>query len=290
MKFPNFINKFTLRQSGFYALALVLILTGSFIAQTNGKSSDNDLKEAAERQNISKNPGITTASPIFTEVVENANLDCKQIIPRPNSTVIDPNDLFLLFGGVYDDTFQFTSYVSAEGAINLSGTFPSVPPGGIHVRTAGNNQVASFLSEKPITAVIVNVMTNSAAYIFYYNPAVLNGGPLGPPSTDNRQTASMHFCFEPNLSPTAAPATIAGRVVSADGMGLRGVSVRLMNASTGEMRSALTNGFGYYIFEDMPTEDFYIVSVSSKRYTFPVSVRTFTLQDSLTELDFIAGQ
>jgi hypothetical protein len=293
MKFPNFMHKSTTRPTMFCVLALVLIFTSSFIAQTKGRLSGRnvDVKETADTQDISRSPETASALPVFSEVVEGANLDCKLLINRPNSTVVDPNELIFVFGGVYDDIFRFDSYISAEGPVNIRGTVVTNPPGSIHVQTAAPNKITTFGSQKPLTAVIINVgsNTNLAAYVFYYNPTTFTGGPLGAPSTDQRATNSLYFCYEPALGTTAAPATVAGRVVSADGMGLRGVRVSLLDASTGEVRSAITNGFGYYFFEDIPIDDLYVLAVSSKTYSFPVSVRSFTLQDNLMDMDFIAA-
>ena len=88
--------------------------------------------------------------------------------------------------------------------------------------------------------------------------------------------------------PTAAPASITGRVSDATGMGLRGVSVTLVDVTTGEVRSAITNTFGYYTFRDMTVNDFYRMSVSSKRYVFDTPVRSFTLTEDLAGMDFVS--
>jgi len=94
--------------------------------------------------------------------------------------------------------------------------------------------------------------------------------------------------FNSQLSVTAAPATVSGRTLSASGLPLKGVTVSLTDATTGETRYALTNPFGVFIFENCMTDDFYILSVGSKRYSFAQSTRTFTLQDNLADLDFVA--
>jgi len=90
------------------------------------------------------------------------------------------------------------------------------------------------------------------------------------------------------LAPTAAPATVSGRVLSAGGMPLMGVSVVLTDASTGVTRSARSNTFGYFVFDNCVTEDFYVLRVSSKRYGFSTTTRSFTLFDNLSGMDFVA--
>ncbi|MDM7923436.1 MAG: carboxypeptidase-like regulatory domain-containing protein, partial [Pyrinomonadaceae bacterium] len=88
---------------------------------------------------------------------------------------------------------------------------------------------------------------------------------------------------------TAAPASISGRVATADGTGIYGARMVLTNASTGETVYATTNPFGYYTFEGMPVSDFYILGVGHKRYTFAENQRTFTLNEDLVGVDFIAN-
>ena len=91
-------------------------------------------------------------------------------------------------------------------------------------------------------------------------------------------------------SVTAAPAAVTGQIVSSTGSGLKGVTITLTDISTGEVKSALTNNFGYYNFSNLATEDFYRIAVTSRRYTFSTTSRTFTLTDDLAGVDFIANE
>jgi len=91
------------------------------------------------------------------------------------------------------------------------------------------------------------------------------------------------------LAVTAAPADVAGRVMTESGMGIRGAVLTLTNLSTGEVKTTLSNPFGFYKFPDLSSDDLYTVSVSSKRYSFINNTHTFTLRDSLLDLNFIAA-
>jgi len=91
------------------------------------------------------------------------------------------------------------------------------------------------------------------------------------------------------LGITAAPATIGGRVTTAYGNGISGVSVGLTDLSTGKTRYALTNSFGYYTFTNCMTEDFYFVGIESKRYRFATNQKSFTLLDNLLDVNFVAN-
>jgi hypothetical protein len=89
------------------------------------------------------------------------------------------------------------------------------------------------------------------------------------------------------FAPTAANAAISGRTVDSFGNGIGGTRVTLTNAATGESIIALTNPFGYYTME-AAVGNFYIISVSNKRYTFSDNTRTFSLNEELTGVDFVA--
>ncbi|MEO8648076.1 MAG: reprolysin-like metallopeptidase, partial [Acidobacteriota bacterium] len=91
-----------------------------------------------------------------------------------------------------------------------------------------------------------------------------------------------------NFSISSSPASsgsISGRVTNSAGLGLSKVVVVL----TGPLgpSTAVTNGFGYYQFDDQPFSSNYTVKpLPRKRYVFtPVSI-SFTLASSLTGLNF----
>ena len=88
--------------------------------------------------------------------------------------------------------------------------------------------------------------------------------------------------------PTAAAATISGRVATADGTGIGGARMTLQNATTGEIVISTTNPFGYYTFENMMVGDFYILNVNHKRFQFIDGQRSFTLDEDLQGLNFTA--
>src|SRR5437773_7318100 len=81
-----------------------------------------------------------------------------------------------------------------------------------------------------------------------------------------------------SLQVTAAPVSITGRVTTDAGAGIRGLTLTLVDASTGQIRGTTTNSFGYYTFYDLPTDDFYVLTLNStKRYRFSSEQRSFTL-------------
>ncbi len=90
------------------------------------------------------------------------------------------------------------------------------------------------------------------------------------------------------FAPTASNASLAGRVVTADGRGISNVRVVISGSSLPEPRFAITNPFGYYSFADLPAGQTYVITVGSKSYTFAVPNRVITLTDSVDNADFVA--
>jgi len=88
------------------------------------------------------------------------------------------------------------------------------------------------------------------------------------------------------LAPTAASVSIEGRVI--DGaFGIRNAVVTLTD-QTGNTRTARTNAFGYYRFDDIESGQTVILSVASKQYSFATQVISVT--DNIAEADFVALQ
>lgn len=85
--------------------------------------------------------------------------------------------------------------------------------------------------------------------------------------------------------PTAADVSIGGQVTTGTGRGVASARVSMQDGS-GSIRNAITNGFGYYRFQDVQAGAVYVVSVSAKRYTF--ASRTISVADELVNLDFVA--
>ncbi|MBV9240722.1 MAG: carboxypeptidase regulatory-like domain-containing protein, partial [Acidobacteria bacterium] len=87
------------------------------------------------------------------------------------------------------------------------------------------------------------------------------------------------------LAPTAADVSVSGRAFAADGSALRGVRVALSDAS-GHTFNAITNAFGYYSFENVPSGASYLLNGSARGYVF--TPRVVTVSDQLTNVDLTA--
>jgi uncharacterized delta-60 repeat protein len=88
--------------------------------------------------------------------------------------------------------------------------------------------------------------------------------------------------------PTAANVSIAGRALNGRS-GIGRVAVSLTDASGG-VRTALTNSFGNYRFDEVPAGQTYVVAVSHRKYVFSPESRVLTVSEALENVDFSAGK
>lgn len=87
------------------------------------------------------------------------------------------------------------------------------------------------------------------------------------------------------FGPTAANASVGGRVTTPDGVGISRARVRLMSAE-GQEWTALTNGFGYFQIVGIPVGQTYVLSASSKQHSFQ-SV-ALTVNEDLSDIVLIS--
>lgn len=102
-------------------------------------------------------------------------------------------------------------------------------------------------------------------------------------SGDTNFNASNSATFvQQVLGPTAANVTVSGRIMSEDGRAVYGARI-VVTDSSGQSRLALTNPFGYYRFDAMPSGATYTFTVSAKGYQTQQIVRSIT--DEVNDLD-----
>ena len=86
---------------------------------------------------------------------------------------------------------------------------------------------------------------------------------------------------------TAAGATVSGRVVTADGRGIRNVQLT-MTSSNGETRTVNSTAAGNFRFTDAAAGEIYIFTVNSKRYKFTQSSQTRSVTGDVSDIEFVA--
>lgn len=90
------------------------------------------------------------------------------------------------------------------------------------------------------------------------------------------------------LSPSAASATISGRVINSSGRGLKGVLITATALSTGEKLYTSPDSYGIYRFEDLPVGDSYLITIKSRYFRFEPDSRIITLNGDFADVDFTA--
>ena len=90
-----------------------------------------------------------------------------------------------------------------------------------------------------------------------------------------------------NLGPSASLANISGRVLTSGGNGVNNAIVTLTDTA-GNVRATRSSSFGIYSFEGIAAGETYVVSVTSKRFSF--SPRTVTLGDDIVDFDFVSDK
>lgn len=182
-------------------------------------------------------------------------------------------------GSYADYMLFFQSQRSGTGPVNLDvqystngttfTTFQTVNP--------GNGVFAAFNIDLSAVPAIENQPT------VYFR--LLGSGGTGAAGTlrlDNFQVAATGV--------SAATVSVGGRVTNASGYGIGGVVVSIDGGSLSEPIYARTSPFGYYSFEGIPAGQAYVVTVSSKRYTFNPASRVIVVQDSVGDADFVSQE
>ena len=162
------------------------------------------------------------------------------------------------------DGLDFTTPISAGYATGLTpGNDPSFKRVGI----------TSLISN-------LNIANGGTVYIRYLDSVVVGS---------NDGLAIDNFSLTAGLAPTAASASISGRVTTPDGRGIRNATVALSSGGQRRLR-VLTGTFGYYRFDDLQVGETYVLTVGAKRYTFANPTLVVSLDDEVSDADFTALQ
>lgn len=184
-------------------------------------------------------------------------------------------------------------------SISGSGTTTVVP---IDPATAGNvlggyslgtghpayeiSTTASYTSPIILCIQVSNttpLATFNALCILHYVNGTPTDSTILSPDTPAPDFATKTICARVNslspfvvaekLAPTSATANIGGRVLTFKGRGISKVRVSINNQN-GETRSAITNSFGYYRFNEVTVGEIYVISAFHKQYQFNSKILT----------------
>ncbi|HMS08174.1 MAG TPA: carboxypeptidase-like regulatory domain-containing protein [Pyrinomonadaceae bacterium] len=166
--------------------------------------------------------------------------------------------------------------------------FVSISDNGNAVITGWNLSWTSPANlDRLVSIVAVRGQGGTAMNVYSYpNLAVSDTGTFTAPG--GAPITQVRFCFEPFSGPSSAPVAISGRALTAEGTGISGARISVVDLGSGETLSAVTNPFGYYTIEGLVAESTYMVSASHKRHSFVNNQRTITISEDLAGVDFVA--
>lgn len=110
----------------------------------------------------------------------------------------------------------------------------------------------------------------------------------GTRSADSTKGLHGGFWNGSPLAPTAANVSIGGRVLTAEGQGIRNALVTLTDGG-GAIHTTVTGTFGYYNFAEIQIGQTVIVSVTAKRYAFAQPAVVLSLTENVSEINFISN-
>jgi len=84
---------------------------------------------------------------------------------------------------------------------------------------------------------------------------------------------------------TAGGVTVGGRVTSLGERGIANARISLADPE-GNVRTASTDRYGRFSFEDVQSGRTYVITVSSRRFTFEPSSQVISVTDTLSEVNF----
>jgi hypothetical protein len=255
-----------------YTLRILAARTGTYAAVFGNGPTDY----ANGNRVVSINSGGTWTVPtstgtardlVFTTYMQTGNAPAGDFI----SSLKDSNPPF---GNTFWTTLSWTATVPANttlqfqvaGSNNFAGPFNFVGPDGtpatFYTTSPGNlNQFFLF------------------RYLKYKAYLTTTNGTLTPTLAD------VTVCF--NNPTTAADSDLRGRITAPDGSAVGGA---LMQLSGGATRTTITDGNGYYHFDNLPTGDFYTVTPSLTNYHFAPENRSFSLLSTRTDAVFTANR
>lgn len=88
------------------------------------------------------------------------------------------------------------------------------------------------------------------------------------------------------VGPTAAMVAVGGRIIDVSGAAMKGVTVTLLDTSSGITYTATTNRRGVYVFDSVAVGEFYVVTPLRKGFVFNPRNDAFSLSGARTDVNF----
>jgi uncharacterized delta-60 repeat protein len=186
-------------------------------------------------------------------------------------------------GGVVDRAFSLT--INSTGGIFVAGSTETAGNEDFFVAKYNSNGTPDPTFDNDNGIVVESFGSNgdvARAVALQPNGGIIVGGSKG--AFGSKEFAVARFL---GLQPTAANATISGRILTAGGLPIGGVRVYLTDPY-GNVTSTLSSSFGYYHFSNLPVGQVYILTPSSSKRTFTPSSLVVSLMDDYPNADFVS--
>lgn len=106
-------------------------------------------------------------------------------------------------------------------------------------------------------------------------------------STNGQFSLYSGFWTPETFAPTAAAVTVGGFVTTTGGRGIRNAQIKILFPS-GESRTTISGNFGRYRFSGIEVGATYIITVSSKRFSFSNPTQVIILNEDREDINFVA--
>ncbi len=153
---------------------------------------------------------------------------------------------------------------------------------------AAKAQVAQGGNYRLEQAVVAGGGTSADATGSTYKLDGVIGEPAAGATSTNAPFAVRGGFLTPDvLAPTAAGATVSGRVRTAGGSGIRNVRITLITAD-GAARTVLTSTFGDYTFTGVTAGQTVILTATAKKFVFTQPTQVLNLNEDAVEINFVS--
>lgn len=175
------------------------------------------------------------------------------------------------------------SPVALQYRIGETGNFTNVPAGYVADATEGPSLAGKKTSRNVVLPLDANNQPKLQVRLISTNAA----GPGGSSTPD--EWIGINNIILTNDETTGAGVRIGGRVTTPVGRPVYRALVTMYD-STGNSRTATTNPFGFYYFEDVEVGETYIFALSAKNCRFSQSTQMFYAIENYDSLNFVADQ
>ena len=242
------------------------------VANMSMGSNASPLMDYAVQGSI--NAGVT-----YVVAAGNANADACQYSPGRVSSAITV--------GASDQTDTKAGFSNYGACVDLFAPGVGITSAWAWSDVATNSANGTSMAAPHVTGTVALFMEDNQSATPAEATSALMGSATNAPIAGAPSGSPNLMLFTAPSGPTAGDAIVSGQVIDDRGRAIKNLRVVLQNAEGGDPVNALTNAFGYYVFQDVPVGGFYTLSIQSKRYNFENNPFAFTLGEDFTGMTFV---